>query len=189
MIGNASHRMREVTDLYPLSPDPAVRLNQLREDDIRRELAEELEEERQYALEVERRAAWDRVYRKAGGPRAPWYIPDVVWWIEPKSGSMAVDVRGAADYGESSTESLVARGFEPAAVTLRAGRWYGEVITLARLKYLDHQQLVTTLKADEPRNVPPDVPSPFRWGGRVPDGWIVWREELVPGREILRLVK
>jgi hypothetical protein len=132
---------------------------------------------------------WDSLYRRVGGPRAPWYVPETVWWIETKSERLRIDSREAADSGESAIEWLVAQGFEPAAVNLRTARWHSELITLVRLKFLDHQKLVATLEVEEPRNVSPDVPSPFRWGGEIPDGWIVWREELVPGSDALTLIK
>src|SRR6266566_5201837 len=106
MIGNAS-RKREVTDLYPLSPDPAVRINQLREDEFRHEQAEMEEYERELALVAKRRATWDSLYRKAGGPRPSWYLPWMIWWIDPKSGRLEVEV-GARVELSSTSEGLPA---------------------------------------------------------------------------------
>ena len=49
--------------------------------------------------------------------------------------------------------------------------------------------LETRMQELGPPNAPPDGPSPFRWGGEIPEGWTLWKEELSPYRRVLRLVK
>ncbi|MGH9891842.1 MAG: hypothetical protein ACREA0_07650 [bacterium] len=179
MIANPVRTMNKVRFPQPLSPDPTGRLNQLREDDLAAEIAEDAEYQQQLRAGQEEHARQYEEYRRAGGPQVRWYRPTFLYWINPATAAWLPD-------DGTATELFSQKGYGLVAVQLVPTRGLPEQFLVVRDEYVGHPWVT---REWGPRTAPEGSRGAFRWGGAVPKGWTVWHEDLAFQRRVLRLVK